>query len=456
VPTPAPSQAALAARDHLAQSQGIPVESLVIVNEQRTQYPNLGRTFQAVKLLDIRPKGRFYGLLVDLNDGTVIEDVDSIEAAEERARVEKYGKLQPALYDRLQTMKDDETVTVMIWAAAGPGQSLPEREKAAIATLAAKYPEARAAVERSGKPMDVDDRALAWRIETEYRELLDAGMAQRVEPLVKALEAQGITVRTSKGLPAVTVSLTKKALLLLAQRDEVGAIGLAEGGQFVRSSSAASPSQAHVTWEQVFKGSGGLVVIAVLGGLALPLTYLSWRTDRLAKRRLPWVILVTAMALTLPLFYLNGCRPPEQPLPFETVAQRDIINYREEKPALFVIAKAEEIDDFTQNVLAEDPALANQLRALDYNRFFAVLALHGYIGSSGYNITVHKVVQQDSRVIVQAEFVEPAQGMAILDTFTSPYHLISVSKKGSASGKQIQFVLVKGDQPVAETTHFIP
>jgi hypothetical protein len=112
--TPGPSQAALAARDHLAQSQGIPVESLVIVNEQRTQYPNLGCTFQAVTLLDIRPKGRFYGLLVDLNDGTVIEDVDSIEAAEERARVEKYSKLQPELYERLQTMRDEERVTVMI------------------------------------------------------------------------------------------------------------------------------------------------------------------------------------------------------------------------------------------------------------------------------------------------------------------------------------------------------
>jgi hypothetical protein len=38
-------------------------------------------------------------------------------------------------------MKDDKTVTVTIWAAAPPGQSLPEREKAAMATLAAKYPE---------------------------------------------------------------------------------------------------------------------------------------------------------------------------------------------------------------------------------------------------------------------------------------------------------------------------
>jgi hypothetical protein len=105
VPTPAPSQAALAARDHLAQSQGIPVESLVIVNEQRTQYPNLGRTFQAVKLLDIRPNGRFYALLVDLNDGKVIEDVDSIEAAEEHARVEKYSKLQTGT---LRPASDDE------------------------------------------------------------------------------------------------------------------------------------------------------------------------------------------------------------------------------------------------------------------------------------------------------------------------------------------------------------
>ncbi len=268
VPTPAPSEAALAAQAHLAQRAGIPAAALVVVTDHSAHYPNLDRSFQVVTLLDTRPAGRFYNLLVDLDSGQVIEDTESIWAAEEQAKAAKYGKLQPALYERLQGMRDDETVTVTIWAAAGPGQRLAELETVAQTALAAKYPEARAALERRSKVMDVGDPALAKRIEVEYVAWINAGMSRRVQPLVKALEAQGATVRTSDGLPAVTVSLTKRAILLLAQRDDVGTIYLAEGGEFILALNSAVPTNlAPVVWARGYDGTGASIAILETGNV---------------------------------------------------------------------------------------------------------------------------------------------------------------------------------------------
>jgi hypothetical protein len=234
VPTTAPTSAPLAdpspeaqkALAYIAQQQGIPIEQLIVANEFRRSAPLLNRTFQAVTVLETQG-GRFFQLLVDLNSGQVEERV-TVEDAEARASNAKYGKLQPALYDRLQQLKDTDLVTITLVIAAGPGQSLGEREIAARAALAAKYPEARAAIDRHGKPMDVADPALAAQIYKEYVALIDGDLPQRIVPVVAALKAQGFAVRTTAGLPAVTVSLPKAVVLTLAQRGDVGTIFLAE------------------------------------------------------------------------------------------------------------------------------------------------------------------------------------------------------------------------------------
>lgn len=160
--TPVPSAAAQKALTYLAQRERIAPENLVIVNEFRREAPLLGRTFQAVTILDMK-SGRFFQLLVDLNSGGV-EDGETIEKGEKERYRAKYGKLQPALYERLLRMSEEEAVTVTIWVVAPPGKSLAEQEVAAFATLAAKYPQAREAMERGGKPMDVDDPGLAKQI----------------------------------------------------------------------------------------------------------------------------------------------------------------------------------------------------------------------------------------------------------------------------------------------------
>ncbi len=259
--TPGPSTEAQKALVFIAQRESIRAEQLVVVNEFRREAPLLGRTFQAVTVLDLE-SGRFYQLLVDRSSGQV-EEQATVEAAEEQRHRAQYGKLQPVLYERLQAMEDDEVVTVILWAVAPSGKSLAEQQSAIFAELAARYPEAQAAMEQSGKPMDVADPALAERIHGEYVQMLNTETASRIEPLVKALEAQGFAVRTSPGLPAVTVTLPKKVIMTLAARDDVGVITLSEGGKR-RSllNSATSSNLAPAVWARGYDGTG--VDIAIL------------------------------------------------------------------------------------------------------------------------------------------------------------------------------------------------
>lgn len=124
LPTPSPSspstpsveaQKALA---YLTQRRGIPVQPLVIVTEHLTTFPILERKFRAVTILDTRPGGQFYKLLVDTNDGRVEEDLAALRDAEEKAYLQRYGRLQIALHKRLQEIDDDAMLPVAVWVVS--------------------------------------------------------------------------------------------------------------------------------------------------------------------------------------------------------------------------------------------------------------------------------------------------------------------------------------------------
>ena len=261
-PLPSPSQAAQVALAYIAKREGIPADLLSIVADHPTEYPNLDRQFQVVTVLDTRPQGQIYKLLVDLRSGRIEEDISALLAAEARAHEARYGKLQPALHERLQELNDDETLPVAIWVVAGPGQSLAEQQTAAFATLAARYPEARAALERFGKPMDVSDPALRQRIEAEYIELLNAQAEARSRSLLTELTHRGFTITTYPGMPSFTAILPKRVILELSQRSDVSAIYLVEAEAKPELDSVVPSSLAPIVWARGYDGSG--VTIAIL------------------------------------------------------------------------------------------------------------------------------------------------------------------------------------------------
>ncbi len=162
--------------------------------------------------------------------------------------------------------------------------------------------------------------------------------------------------------------------------------------------------------------------------------------------------------LGLLLFVITACQPQEGKLPFETIAQGDGFytgrSYGGEGPNLLIITELNEVDSPGLDV-EFPPELADQLRHLDYNRFFAVLVLQGLKSTGGFSVTVQRISRENNQVTVQIQFIEPGPGAWITGAFTSPYHLIAVSKRGEWR-QQIRFVLVTNSEEVAETSHFIP
>jgi len=151
---------------------------------------------------------------------------------------------------------------------------------------------------------------------------------------------------------------------------------------------------------------------------------------------------------------------PTQEILFESIAQGEIsinLNYRGIiTPTLLIVASPEDIDILGPAVYLPDlpSKLISQLRALDYDHSFAVLAMLGPSESQQYKISIQQIARQSNRVLVKAEFVEPTRRIgAIVPAL--PYHAIKVSK-GSGWATQIQFILIRGDAQIEETTHFIP
>jgi hypothetical protein len=181
---PDPSPGALLAKAYVEQQYDIPLEALVVITDHRTDYAHLRRQYQAVTLIDNRAGGVFYHLLVDLENDEVTEDIAAVDSADAAARIARFGKLDPVLYEHLQTIQDEDAVAVIIWVAPIKGQV--EAAVAAVSTLEARYPEVAEAVARGTKPEAIEDRALAAQVTNEHFALMKEIEAERARPLLEA------------------------------------------------------------------------------------------------------------------------------------------------------------------------------------------------------------------------------------------------------------------------------
>lgn len=294
---PAFSEAAQRGLAYVSERENIPIEALIVAADHPTEYPALGRKFQVVTLMDTRPEGQVYKLLVDLTNGKMEEDISALLAAEAQAHQARYGKLEAALYERLQNLKEDDIVPVAVWMAAPPGRTLAEQQQVAFTTLAAKYPEAKVALTRSGKPMDVDDPELAQCIEAEYVALLDAETNARVQPLVRELKQWGFSATAYEGLPTFTTTLPKRVILSLAHRADVSSIYLVEARKQIEMDSAAPTILAPIVWGRGYDGSGITIAILDIGNVDSNNTYLNLSpTSRPGPHNPFWHATATASA----------------------------------------------------------------------------------------------------------------------------------------------------------------
>jgi hypothetical protein len=184
--------AAQRALDYVAEQRKLSPDQLTIRYREDVTFPTLQRSF--VRFVIAAPSDAASAeteVLVDVARDAVETDVEKWIAAERAAYIEKYGALNPGLYERLQQTDDQERLPVAIWVAQS------ERDKPAEALLEAAAGDNAAALEALrtlGAPWAVADEQQAQAIHERYVELLNAEAADRVAPLVAEIfliEAEG-------------------------------------------------------------------------------------------------------------------------------------------------------------------------------------------------------------------------------------------------------------------------
>lgn len=202
--TPLSPEAELALQ-FVASQHSIAQDRLAFGSQETLTFPLLERSYTYVTIHYDAPDGfQLFAVLVDPATKTVEPDFNAVRAAEEAAYRARYGKLDPALYERLQKVSDQEALPVAVWMA----HTETVRSQAAIeAEIIARYPAAGEALAQKGVLWAVDDPNLLVEIQRSYEELLVETMGTRVQPVMTWLKEQGFTAEGFPGMPALAAHL---------------------------------------------------------------------------------------------------------------------------------------------------------------------------------------------------------------------------------------------------------
>ena len=177
------------------------------------------------------------------------------------------------------------------------------------------------------------------------------------------------------------------------------------------------------------------------------------------KSHLFKALLLFIVAVVL-LLGLPACKPQEQELSFEVLAQGEGFApsrmYAEREPDFLIITTLDEVDNPALDV-QYPPDLVEQIRAVDYQNKFVLVVLRGSIGalSPEYTVEVLEAVRAGDNVVLKTHFGNPSPESATLSAFSSPYQVVTVKKDGRW-GQDIHFVLEVDGTAVKERTQFIP
>ena len=263
-PTPLSPEAEIALR-YIAEREGIAVEQLEVAGEEPITFRFLAKHYTYVTLLHLQKEtSQLYSILVDPITKAIEPDYNAIKALERAAHFDRYGKLEPALYDRLQKLTDEEEVLVAIWLAHSAAERTGDEIYAAVI---ARYPAAGKALAESGVLWDVDDPQLSVAIQVEFERLITENTVLRSEALSAWLQADGFSPETISGMPVVQVKLPKRLILAVAQREDVARIDAADGVVEPASDIGVQTDRAPVVWNRGYTGTGVRVAILEHGNI---------------------------------------------------------------------------------------------------------------------------------------------------------------------------------------------
>lgn len=189
---------------YVSETYEIPLDRLQVGDETIIDYPLAHRTLWEAKVAD-RQHPRAYLVEIDVDSGQIV-DGEKVRQLEGEAHLSKYGKLEPELYDRLQTMRNDDVIKVSIWVSSVSVTEMWEQ-------VAQQYPEAVLEGPRPTKSSDLDlHRQITAEMKAARRQIYQDCEA----PVVALLEGQGFKVTySSQFAPVIFAELPKSAILEL-------------------------------------------------------------------------------------------------------------------------------------------------------------------------------------------------------------------------------------------------
>ncbi len=197
--------------------------------------------------------------MVELESGVVEADVNAIVAQEQAAYRARYGKLTPALYERLQQVQEDELLPIAVWMAPDPAA---RSQEAIFAELVRQFPGAAEALARYGVPWRVDDATVGEEIRQAYFRALSDDALRRLRPLAEQLKGQGSEVTTLEPVPSLFARLSKSAILALQAREDIDRIYLLEMKPEPALVEAVGTDRMPQTWYQgTLSGAGRRIAV---------------------------------------------------------------------------------------------------------------------------------------------------------------------------------------------------
>jgi subtilisin family serine protease len=259
-PLPTPSlppltnEAQIALR-HVSETYDIPLDRLQVGDETIIEYPLTRRTLWEAKVAD-RKHPRAYLVEIDVDSGQIV-DGEKVRQLEGEAYLSKYGKLEPELYDRLQTMRNDDVIKVSIWVSSVSVTEMWEQ-------VAQQYPEAVLEGPRPTKSSDLDlHRQITAEMKAARRQIYQDCEA----PVVALLEGQGFKVTySSQFAPVIFAELPKSAILELVDRDDIERVYLTSSGGLLLDS-VVPTIRANRVWGSGIIGSGVQVAVVEEDGI---------------------------------------------------------------------------------------------------------------------------------------------------------------------------------------------
>ncbi|MEA2033119.1 MAG: S8 family serine peptidase [Euryarchaeota archaeon] len=252
------------ALQHVSQTHGIPVEQLRIAHKTQAYYRLTDQKFWCAKVVD-KKSDKGYEVHMDL-DGNIVEDIRKAEKEEQEAYANKYGKLAPDLYERLQKVTDpNETIKVGIWLT-------PIGSEKIVDEITSKYPDVKTT---KGKPMPGTDMEKYDKVYKEIMAAKEEAGALKVKPIRDYLESKGFTVKCVSNVPPIVAAeLPKSEILTLQEREDVDTIYLSKVNK-PEINTAVPTIRAHKAWNEGYKGTGRKVAIVEGDGVDFSNPYLN-------------------------------------------------------------------------------------------------------------------------------------------------------------------------------------